>query len=104
MTNTETATRPTTETVTTDHLAAGDIVWTTGLRVRLGEVHTWTHRYASETTTQTVYWSKATILNPEYLSTDAGRYLYGGIIPLDGSEPWTIQGNHLAHWVREVSA
>ena len=91
----ETTTR--TESVNTVQLQTGDIIRTHGLRVQAGEHHTW-----QADNGRTVHVFQGTILNPEYLQTDTGRYLFGGIIPLDGSDlGWTIQGNELAYWTVE---
>lgn len=80
-------------TTTTTHrpvttLRAGDIVRTNGLRVRIDAdaAPVAGHHIAG------VFATRGTILNPDFLQTDQGRYLFGGIIPLDGSEPWTLQG------------
>lgn len=92
-----TRTRPTTERVPTSDLRADDVVLTHGLHVRLGE----RREYPDHAGTGTmVYAFTGTILNPEYLTTDAGRYSFGGIIALDGSDGWTIQGNDYASWAR----
>lgn len=95
-----------TELVNMDDLKTGDIVRTQGLRVRLGE------RGESDRGTDTygkplppvIYFRHGEILNPEYLTTDQGRYLFGGIIPLDGSSGWTVQGTGLVQYAREFDA
>jgi len=83
-----------TRMVSTPELHLGDVVWTYGLRVRLDTLRVY------ETDGRDVYAFKGTILNPEYLATERGRFLFGGIQPL-GSTSWTVQGNHLAHWNKE---
>ena len=81
------------ERVPTSQLLPNDRVHVSGLVVRIPDegMHQWDHL-------RPVWSAPGTITNPEYLTTDTGRYLFGGIIPLDGSEPWTIQGNDLRMW------
>lgn len=89
-----------TEIVTTHELREGDVVHVYGLRVRLGTVQQTRHAVTEHG--GATFYSNGEILNAARLQTDEGRQLFGGIIKLDGSDGWTIQGNGLAMWAREV--
>lgn len=82
-------------TVTTPDLRVGDVVHVYGLLVQVVEaLHQTRHPVDRNGPT---WATQAVITNPEYLATDAGRYLFGGILPR-GATTWTIQGNVLATW------
>lgn len=70
-------------------LNTGDYVRESGLLIELGERREYTDPGRS---VGTIISFAGRIANPEYLTTDTGRYLFGGIIPLDGSSGWTVQG------------
>lgn len=74
------------QSMTMAELNTGDYVRESGLLIELGE------RTEYDNGGQRVIAFAGRIANPEYLRTDTGRYLFGGIIPLDGSSGWTVQG------------
>lgn len=95
-----TTTTTRTETVTTHDLREGDVVHCHGLRVKLGPVFQTRHPITNDG--GATFASKGEVLNNEYLATDAGRQLFGGILMV--GETWTVQGNGWATWEREVNA
>lgn len=89
-----------TELRTMDQLSAGDVVHVDGLRVVLVE----TPRMVTVNLGIQALTARGRIANPEYLQTDQGRYSFGGIIALDGSDGWTIQGVSYVQQLVEVAA
>lgn len=79
------------ESVTTVGLAEGDIVWSAGARLLLGERHEWPDEWGP------VVQLRGTLLNPDADGIDPW---VRGWIDRDGC--WPIQGNRLATWAREV--
>jgi hypothetical protein len=80
-------------------VAVGDVLWESGLRCVVTEVYGSSLWNGPE-----VIVAKTRILNLHYLQSDAGRYLFGGIIARDGSEGWTFQGIPSRTVAREVRA
>lgn len=87
----------TTEPVTMADLKPGDqVLEHGGLLVELGERHlSQSHDHLRDA----VIWFEGTIRNPEILPTKP--WLFGGIIPLDGSRlSWTVQSAEWVTWHR----
>lgn len=88
-----------TELRSTDQLRAGDVIHESGLRVILTETPRLVDGHGIVVRT-----ARGRIANPEHLRTEEGRYLFGGIIALDGSDGWTIQGTSSRTFRVEVAA
>jgi hypothetical protein len=81
-----------TERARMDDVRVGDVLLESGLRCVVTDVSTWNDPGYGNGTPRTLYVAKTRILNLDYLASDAGRFLFGGIIARDGSEGWTFQG------------
>ena len=77
-----------------EDLRTGGVVLNQGLLLELGE------GIQRARNGQTVYAYPGRILNPEFLATEEGSWMYRGLIPLDGSEDWTVQSIGSVAWHR----
>jgi len=89
------------EDVAMADLATGDqVIEHGGLLVELGERHVSQSHHDVD---GPVIWFEGTIRNPEILT--AKPWLFGGIIPLDGSRlSWTVQSADWVQWPRVCPA
>lgn len=91
----------------TKDLVPGNVVRVGGgshLRVRVTEINSgWMEGQSGEPPVGYLYAYSGRIINPEFLQTKQGRLLFGGVIPLDGSDlDWVIQGRADLLWPVEV--
>ncbi|MFI5782614.1 hypothetical protein [Nocardia sp. NPDC051570] len=106
----ESSTVTATEKVSTDRLRHGDVVLNHGMRLIIDQpIQTRT-----EDSGDTVYSTSAVVANREGITSQAAAEREAGIIngrarfiqarteTRTGTPRWTIQGNRLAHWYREV--
>jgi hypothetical protein len=88
-----------TEAITTHDIKLGDIIWMSGLRLRVATEPRQTNHPINEYSPTLA--ADAIIENWEDVKSYVGNLATVGE---DGLRHWTVQGNGLAQWAREVPA